>query len=330
MRILVTGGAGYIGSHTVLALGEAGHEIAIYDNLSTGHEWAVLHGELIVADLSDVSRLRGVMAEKRFDAVIHFAGSIVVPESVTNPIKYYSNNTCNTLSLLRCCLDAGVKHFIFSSTAAVYGIPEGGCVTEDVALQPINPYGASKMMSERMIRDVCTVSGMRYCLLRYFNASGADPSGRIGQATPDATHLIKVACEVATAKRDKLTIFGTDYPTDDGTCVRDYIHVSDLAAAHLSALSHLEKSGESGAFNCGYGAGYSVREVVEAVRKISGVDIQAVEGARRPGDPAMLVADAGRIRAATGWQPQHDSLEMIVRTAYEWERKLSTFQQGGQ
>jgi len=321
MKVLVTGGAGYIGSHTVLTLGEAGHEIVVYDNLSTGHEWAVLHGQLIVADLSDTSRLRAVVKEHAFDAVIHFAGSIVVSESVEKPEKYYANNTCNTLGLLNCCREAGIKHFVFSSTAAVYGVPESKVANEDTPLQPINPYGFSKLMSEQMIQDICSVSGMRYCILRYFNASGADPGGRIGQSTPEATHLIKAACEAATGKRDGLTIYGTDYPTDDGTCIRDYIHVSDLAEAHACALNYLEKGEGSAILNCGYGKGFSVREVVRMVKQVSGVDFPVHEGGRRAGDPPVLISDAAKIQCTLGWKPEHDNLEVIVRTAFEWEKK---------
>ena len=321
MKILVTGGAGYIGSHTVLALGEAGHEIVVFDNLSTGHEWAVLHGQLVVAKLSDTSRLQAVMREHAFDAVVHFAGSIVVPESVENPEKYYSNNTCNTLRLLRCCQEAGVRNFVFSSTAAVYGMPESKVVNEKALLQPINPYGFSKLMSEQMIRDISAASGMHYCILRYFNAAGADLGGRVGQSTADATHLIKVACEAATGRRDSLTVFGIDYPTDDGTCIRDYIHVSDLADAHVCALSYLEKGGDSTILNCGYGKGFSVLEVVDMVKQVSGVEFAVDKAGRRAGDPPVLIADAAKIRCTLGWKPEHDNLEVIVRTAFEWEKR---------
>ena len=324
MKILVTGGAGYIGSHAVLALGEAGHDMVVYDNISTGHDWAVLHGELVVADLSDLSMLRIVLAEHNFDAVIHFAGSIVVPESVENPLKYYTNNTCNTLGLLQCCVEAGVKYFMFSSTAAVYGMPDSDVVDELTPLQPINPYGASKMMSEQMIRDTCAASNMKYCILRYFNAAGADPSGRIGQSTPNTSHLIKLACETALGNRDSLTVFGTDYPTSDGTCVRDYIHVSDLASAHLYALAYLDKGGESDVFNCGYGSGYSVRQVIKAVENVSSANLKVLDGDRRAGDPAKMVADSCRLQNVTGWQPKHNDLEEIVGSALSWERKLPT------
>lgn len=321
MKILVTGGAGYIGSHVVRQLGEAGHEVVVYDNLSTGHRWAVLYGELIEADMEDAEALERTL-QRGFDAVMHFAAHIVVPESVSDPLKYYSNNTRNALDLIAACARHGVRRFVFSSTAAVYGMAETIPVPETAPLAPINPYGASKMMSERILRDTAAATGMRYASLRYFNVAGADPKGRIGQATPDATHLIKIACEAAVGKRDRVTIFGTDYNTPDGTCIRDYIHVDDLAQAHLDALDYLDRGGKSTILNCGYGYGYSVREVLSAVEAVSGQSLTIVEGNRRAGDPPELVAGAVRIREVLGWQPQHNDLSHIVNTALAWERQL--------
>jgi len=320
VKVLVTGGAGYIGSHVVRHLRESGHEVVVYDNLSTGHAWAVGDAELIEADLADQARLRSVLQAGRFDGVLHFAAHIVVPESVSHPVKYYSNNTRNTLNLLECCQEAGVRFFVFSSTAAVYGIPDTPSVGEDAPLQPINPYGASKMMSERMLMDLGAASDLRYVSLRYFNVAGADPEGRQGQSTPDATHLIKVACQAATGQRGGITVFGTDYATADGTCERDYIHVEDLASAHVRALDYLEHGGESQVLNCGYGCAYSVLQVLEAVKRVSGVDFEVHYGERREGDPPALMADAGRIRKVLGWQPAYDNLDQIVADALAWER----------
>jgi len=320
MKVLVTGGAGYIGSHVVRHLLEDGHDVVVYDNLSTGHAWAVGDATLIEADLADRERLGSVIQAGAFDGVLHFAAHIVVPESVTDPVRYYANNTCNTLNLLQCCQQAGVRFFVFSSTAAVYGIPATASVSEDAPLQPINPYGASKMMSERMLMDVGAACGLRYVSLRYFNVAGADPEGRIGQATPDATHLIKVACQAALGQRDGVTVYGTDYATADGTCERDYIHVEDLAAAHVRALDYLEAGGRSQILNCGYGHAYSVLQVLEAVKRISGVDFPVHHGDRRAGDPPALMADAERIREVLGWHPQRDDLDQIVRHALAWER----------
>jgi UDP-glucose 4-epimerase len=320
MKILVTGGAGYIGSHVVRQLGEAGHEVVVLDNLSTGHEWAVLSGRLVRADLGDAQAIEKVFGgQASFDAVMHFAASIVVPESVSEPLKYYRNNTANLLALLEACARHGVPRFVFSSTAAVYGLPPGGRVTEESAIAPISPYGASKAMAERVLMDVAAATGLRYAILRYFNVAGADPSGRIGQASANATHLIKVACETALGRRPEMSIYGTDYPTRDGTCIRDYIHVEDLARAHLAALDHLAGGGASELFNCGYGHGHSVREVVETVRRVSGRPLATRDAPRRPGDPVELVADSTRIRKVLGWQPRHDDLEFIVRTAWDWE-----------
>ncbi|MGB8276201.1 MAG: UDP-glucose 4-epimerase GalE [Alphaproteobacteria bacterium] len=321
--VLITGGAGYIGSHVLCLLAESGYDVVAYDNLSTGRPEAVLAGELVVGDLADTAVVEKLLSSRRFDSVLHFAASISVPESIADPAAYYANNTANTLGLLRCCIDARVANFVFSSTAAVYGEPESGIASESSRLVPINPYGRSKLMSEWILADMAAASDLRYVVLRYFNAAGADSKGRIGQSYPGATHLIKVACEAATGKRGSVTVFGTDYPTPDGTGIRDYIHVEDLAAAHLDALRHLERGGESCTLNCGYGRGFSVREVLECVKACSGVDFAVVEGPRRAGDPARLVADSARIRDVLGWAPRHDRLEEIVRSALQWERKLS-------
>ena len=321
--ILVTGGAGYIGSHVACQLGERGESLVTLDNLSTGFRSAVLHGDLVVGDTGDPALVSRLLRERGVDTVMHFAAHIVVPESVSDPLKYYRNNTCNTRTLLECCADAGVRHFIFSSTAAVYGIPASGSASEDTSTCPINPYGWSKLMSEQMLRDLSAVTPLRHVALRYFNVAGADPGGRVGQSTPEATHLIKVACEHAVGKRDHVSIFGTDFETPDGTGVRDYIHVEDLAAAHLDALDYLRQGGISTTLNCGYGQGFSVREVLEMVARVSGRGLTIRTGPRRAGDPPRLVAIADRIRNTLGWQPHHDDLEDIVRTALAWERRLS-------
>jgi len=321
MKVLVTGGAGYIGSHVLRQLREAGHDAVVFDNLSTGHRWAVLGAPLVEGDLADGDALDALFQAHAFDAVLHFAAHIVVPESVAEPLKYYANNTRNTLNLLERVQRAGVPRFVFSSTAAVYGMPEQSTVDEDTPLAPINPYGASKMMSERMLTDFSAAGGPRHVILRYFNVAGADPQARIGQATPDATHLIKVACQTALGQRQKLQIFGTDYPTPDGTCIRDYIHVEDLARAHVDALDHLSDGGDSRILNCGYGRGYSVREVIEAVREVSGVDFAVEEAPRRAGDPPALVADNRRIRAVLGWEPRFADLRTIVADAWRWESR---------
>ncbi|MGB3268880.1 MAG: UDP-glucose 4-epimerase GalE [Rhodanobacter sp.] len=321
--ILVTGGAGYIGSHVVQQLSERGERVVVLDNLVSGFADAVRGSELVVGNVGDQTLVSRLLAEHKVDAVMHFAAHTVVPESVRDPLKYYGNNTCNTRNLLACCVEAGVDRFIFSSTAAVYGTPAGGVADEDTPLQPINPYGSSKLMSEMMLRDLGTAGAMRYVILRYFNVAGCDPLGRIGQSTPNATLLLKVACEHAVGKRPGLAIFGTDYDTPDGTGIRDYIHVEDLAAAHLRALDHLRTDGESLTLNCGYGHGYSVREVIDTVRRVSGAALQVTEQPRRAGDPPMLIARADRLRQRLGWTPRHDDLEFIVRTALAWERQLA-------
>ncbi|MGD8642034.1 MAG: UDP-glucose 4-epimerase GalE [Gammaproteobacteria bacterium] len=320
--ILVTGGAGYIGSHVVRQLGEAGEQVVVLDNLSTGFADAVLYGELIKGDTGDRELVSRVLDEHNVDTVMHFAAHTIVPESVADPLKYYGNNTCSTRNLLQCCKEAGVKHFIFSSTAAVYGIPEGEFATEESPLAPINPYGTSKLMSEWMLRDLSAASDLRHVALRYFNVAGSDPEGRIGQSTLNATLLIKVAAEVAVGKRNQLSIFGTDYPTPDGTGIRDYIHVEDLASAHVSALRYLREGGDSTTLNCGYGHGYSVREVVDAVNRVHGEPIKAVEQPRRPGDPPSLIAKVDKIHNTLDWQPQYDDLDFIVKTSLEWEKTL--------
>jgi len=321
MKILVTGGAGYIGSHVLLELAKSDYDVIVYDNLSTGHEWAVLYGQLVVGDLEDREKLEKLFDVHCFDIVIHFAASIVVSESVTNPAKYYANNSGNTLSLLALCVQYNVSHFIFSSTAAVYGEPKYLPVKESTPLEPCNPYGASKMMCERMIQDIAASSPLKYVILRYFNAAGADPLGRIGQATPEATHLIKAACDAASGSQDGITVFGSDYATRDGSCVRDYVHVSDLAYAHSLAVKYLTSGGESCVLNCGYGTGYSVFEVIETMKSISGIDFPVYTGDRREGDAQEVIADGSRIRKMLGWQPHFDSLSTIVETAWAWHEK---------
>ena len=321
--ILVTGGAGYIGSHVVKALGEAGYRVVTYDNLSTGHPWAVLYGDLVVGDLADKGKLRDVFGHYRPKAVMHFAAHIVVPESVRNPLKYYRNNTVNAVNLLETCLEFGVVNFIFSSTAAVYGEPQKVPIDEGAPLEPINPYGQSKVLVEKILADCTRAYPFRYVSLRYFNVAGADARARIGQVSPEPTHLITRALKTALGQIDRLEIYGTDYPTPDGTCIRDYIHVDDLARAHILALEHLLSGGDSLVFNCGYGHGYSVREVVDKAREVTGVDFPVVESERREGDPPALVADPSRIREELHWQPQYDDLAYIIKTAWEWEKKLA-------
>jgi len=321
--ILVTGGAGYIGSHVVRQLIERGERVVVLDNLSTGYRAAVLGAPLVVGDTADRAAVDRLLAEHGIETVMHFAAHTIVPESVTNPLKYYGNNTCATRNLLECCDRAGVKHVVFSSTAAVYGIPSEGVAREESPTVPINPYGLSKLMSEWMLRDLAAASALRYVALRYFNVAGSDPGGRIGHTAPNATLLVKVACQQAVGVRPSISIFGTDYPTPDGTGVRDYIHVEDLAAAHLKALDYLRAGGDSTTLNCGYGHGYSVREVLQMVERVNGGQaLNVVQGPRRAGDPPSLVAHAERIRAALGWRPQFDDLAVIVRTQLEWERRL--------
>lgn len=320
---MVTGGAGYIGSHVVLQLAAAGEKVVVLDNLSTGFSSAVRHGKLVIGDTADQSLVRHLLDKYQVGSVMHFAAHTIVPESVTNPLKYYANNTCATRNLLECCDEAGIEHFIFSSTAAVYGTPDDGKCSEDTPTRPINPYGSSKLMSEMMLRDLSAASTMRHVVLRYFNVAGSDPEGRIGQSTAAATLLVKVACEAAVGKRSHLAVFGTDYDTPDGTGVRDYIHVDDLARAHIDALAYLRKGGESETLNCGYGHGYSVREVLAMVEQVAGSKLDIREQPRRAGDPPVLVARATRIRERLGWQPGLDDLEVIVRTSLAWERKLA-------
>ena len=321
--VLVTGGAGYIGSHVVKQLKAAGESVVVLDNLSKGYREAVRGAELVVGDTGDQTLVRDLLQRYDVGSVMHFAALTIVPESVEKPLLYYSNNTAHTRNLIECCTEAGVKHFIFSSTAAVYGMPDDGRCREDSPLAPINPYGMSKLMSERMLADTCAVNPLRHVTLRYFNVGGSDPEGEIGQSTPEATLLIKVAAEVATGRRAALKIFGTDYPTEDGTGVRDYIHVSDLANAHILALEYLRRGGGSTTLNCGYGHGFSVREVADAVARIHGAPIKVEEAPRRAGDPPMLIADAGRLRTLLNWTPRYDDLDFIVRTALEWESKIA-------
>jgi len=323
MTVLVTGGAGYIGSHMVHALADAGESVIVLDNLSTGFRFLLPSGvSLIVGSTGDRDLTARLIREHRVDSIIHFAASIVVPDSVRDPLGYYRNNTLNTCNLIDVAIDNGVKRFIFSSTAAVYGNPQRVPAREDDPTAPISPYGASKLMSETMLRDAGFAHGLRYVVLRYFNVAGANPKGRTGQATPQATHLIKVACEAALGKRAKVDVFGMDYPTPDGTGVRDYIHVSDLAAAHSAALAYLREGGDSATFNCGYGRGASVMEVIASVKRVSGVDFPVVVGPRREGDPAALIADVSRIRTTLPWTPKFQDLDTIVTHALAWERSL--------
>jgi UDP-glucose 4-epimerase len=324
VRVFVTGGAGYIGSHVTLALREAGCELCVYDNLTTGHREAVLQNELVKGDLADRKALGKAMKAFRPDAVLHFAASIEVGESVSDPLKYYRNNSVNALNLLELTRELNVDKFVFSSTAAVYGNPQQFPVTEDAILAPINPYGASKMMTERFLDDLAAADQeFKYVSLRYFNVAGADPKGRLGQDYANPTHLITRALKTALGKYPKLQIFGTDYATQDGTCIRDYIHVVDLAQAHLDALNYLMLGSDSQVLNCGYGHGFSVREVIDMAKQVTGVDFPVEEVGRRPGDPAQLIADNNKIIRLLSWHPRHDDLKMIIETAWFWEQKLA-------
>jgi len=327
MAILVTGGAGYIGSHMVHELHDAGERVVVLDNLSTGFRFLLPSAvPLVVGDTGDQDLVTTIIAQHRVEAIIHFAASIVVPDSIADPLGYYRNNTLNTTLLLQAAIAGGVRQFIFSSTAGVYGNAETTAVKEDTPTNPISPYGTSKLMSEILLHDAARAHGMRFVVLRYFNVAGADPKLRTGQATPQATHLIKVTCETVLGRREKMSVFGTDYPTADGTCIRDYIHVSDLVRAHSAALAHLRRGGASATFNCGYGHGYSVLEVLDTARRVSGRNFPVEFTGRRAGDPAALVADVSRIHAALDWRPMFDNLETIVTHALAWERRLATKQ----
>ena len=323
MTILVTGGAGYIGSHMVYTLVAAGERVVVLDNLSTGFDWAVAQGvPLIRGETGDQALVASLIKQHGVTSIIHFAASIVVPDSVSDPLGYYRNNTVNSRALMETAVETGVRDFIFSSTAAVYGDPVNVPVAEDDATIPMSPYGSSKLMTEIMLRDAGLAHGLRYVILRYFNVAGADPQGRTGQSTRGATHLIKVAVETALGRRKSMNVFGTDYPTPDGTCIRDYIHVADLTRAHLDALAYLRAGGASTTLNCGYGRGFSVLEVIDAVKRASGADFKVEHSARRPGDPPQIVAASDRARAVLGWKPQYDDLATIVTHALAWERKL--------
>jgi UDP-glucose 4-epimerase len=330
--VLVTGGAGYIGSHVVRQLVDAGHRVVVLDDLSSGHRWAVApEAEFVHGDVADAGLLAALLGRHRIAAVLHFAGSIVVPESVADPLGYYRNNVCASRTLIEACVKHDVRKFVFSSTAAVYGIPDEQPIGESAPLRPINPYGTTKLVVEWMLRDAAAAdllagappaSAFRYVILRYFNVAGARLDGRLGQAGKGSTHLLKVACEAAVGLRPKITVFGTDYPTRDGTCIRDYIHVEDLARAHLQALDYLAAGGSPEVLNCGYGRGYSVREVLDALQRVGGLALDIEHGARRAGDPPQLVAEASRIRRVLGWQPAHDDLDLICRTALQWETRF--------
>jgi len=327
MSILVTGGAGYIGSHMVHVLVEGGESVVVLDNLSTGFKWTLPHGvTLVIGETGDEALVPRLIREHEISAIIHFAASIVVPDSVADPLGYYRNNTANSRTLIECAVRGRVKPFIFSSSAAVYGNPAKVPVSEDDAMAPMSPYGSSKLMTEIMLRDASIAHGLDYVILRYFNVAGADPSLRTGQSTKGATHLIKVAVETALGKRAKMDVFGTDYPTPDGSCIRDYIHVTDLVRAHADALAYLRRGGRSATLNCGYGHGFSVLEVIDTVKRVSGVDFRVDRAGRRPGDPASIVAQSDRARKLLGWQPQFDDLATIVTHALAWERKLGTLQ----
>ena len=320
--VLVTGGAGYIGSHAILALREAGYPVVVIDNLSTGKRRLVPKDvPLVVGNIADQELVSAVISKHRCKAAMHFAGSIIVPESIIDPLKYYANNTATSRDLIACCVREGIEAFIFSSTATVYGNPQCVPLPETAETLPVNPYGTSKLMTEWMLRDVSAATGMHHAILRYFNVAGADPAGRSGQSGPDSSHLIRVACELIVGKRSKMSVFGTDYTTPDGTCIRDYVHVSDLAEAHVLALEHLLRHGENVILNCGYGHGFSVWQVIDVVRKLVGRELAIHMSARRAGDAEILVSDSRKIRETLGWKPRFDDLETIVNTALDWERK---------
>ena len=323
MKVFITGGAGYIGSHMVKLLVEKGYEVLSFDNLSNGHEWAVINNRLVVGDLLNYKQLEEVLLSFKPDVVMHFAAKVVVPESVEKPLLYYENNFCGTLNLLQAMKIAGVKFLVFSSTAAVYGIPKSVPVKEEDPKDPINPYGSSKLFSERAIEDFSKAEGIKYGILRYFNVAGADPEGRIGQVSKNPTHLILRALKTAKGEFPYLEVFGTDYSTPDGTCIRDYVHVMDLCQAHLDVLEYLLDGGESDVFNVGYGRGYSVLEVVDAVKKITGIDFKVLKSPRRPGDPPILVADPSKLKRKVGWKPKYDDLTYIIETAWNWEKNYS-------
>lgn len=325
MSVLVTGGAGYIGSHVISLLGDVEDDILILDNLSTGRKENILFGKLILGDVGDQVLLEEIFSKNKIDTVMHFAGSIIVPESITNPTLYYQNNTENSLNLIKACLKYKTKKFIFSSTAAVYGVPESGVASEKTQTCPINPYGRSKLMTEWMLENVSDAHDFTYVALRYFNVAGASNSGKIGQSTPNATHLLKIAAEVITKKRNKMSIYGNDYPTKDGTCVRDYIHVDDLAQAHLDALLYLKTEKKSQVFNCGYGHGFSVKEVLSAVEFYSRQTLNIENAPRRNGDAVTLVSNADKIKATLGWTPKYDDLSYIVKSAIQWEKVINEF-----
>ena len=327
MTILVTGGAGYIGSHMIHTLVEAGEGVIVLDNLSTGFKWAIPKGvQFATGETGDEALVARLIAEHGVSAIIHFAASIVVPDSVSDPLGYYRNNTVNSRALIECAVKGGVKQFIFSSTAAVYGNPAKVPIGEDDAVAPMSPYGSSKLMTEIMLRDAGIAHSLDYVILRYFNVAGADPKLRTGQSTKGATHLIKVAVETALRRRAKMDVFGTNYPTPDGTCIRDYIHVADLVRAHSDALAYLRAGGRSVTLNCGYGHGFSVLDVIDTVKRVSGVDFRVDRADPRPGDPAQIVAQSDRAKELLGWQPQFDDLATIVTHALAWERKLATLQ----
>ncbi len=325
MAVLVTGGAGYIGSHMVLDLCDSGEETIIIDNLSTGFDWAIdERAKFIRGDIGDRELVAKIIADYNIREIIHFAGSIIVPESVENPLKYYQNNSCKTRNLLEAAVNGGVSHFIFSSTAAVYGMVGSEPVSEEAMLEPISPYGRSKLISEIMLKDVSKAHNLTFGILRYFNVAGADAKKRSGQSTKNATHLIKVATQTALGQREFMEIYGTDFDTPDGTCLRDYIHVSDLVNAHALILNYLRQGGQSTILNCGYGTGYSVREVIDNVKEVSGVDFEVREVGRRAGDPAAIIANGQKLRSLLNWQPQNNNLKKIIKSAYEWEKYLIT------